>query len=64
MGRYILAFISSRSSFGGESVTVFIMSVQNVTVATGLIGSDQSLLESRAILLTQSAIKHLERVGK
>ncbi len=50
--------------FSVAPITVIVVTVENVTLATTLSSTDSNVIRSRSILLTQAAIKHLEKVGK
>ena len=58
------AKVYTLNSFFGVVSKIVLMSVENVTVVATFTGTDPGLLESRAISLSQAAIKHLEKVGK
>ena len=69
---YPTKIYTTESSIGGvifSVTTVLVTSVENITVATSLTGSDArgantNLVQARAISLGHAAIKHLEKVGK
>lgn len=58
------AKVYTTESFFGVVIKTLVMSVENVTVAVSITGTDTDILESRVILLTQAAIEHLGKVGK
>ena len=58
------AKVYTQSGFFGAVAKVVLIPVENVTVAVSFTGTDSGLLESRAISLSQAALKHLEKVGR